>query len=174
MRFRLFAASCAIAALAMVLASTLHLSAQFSGAPAATSAFSIPSSQLLQPGELNRLLQNQSAARPLMLQVGSRLMFAQAHIPGSEYIGPGSQQAGLDALRARVAGLDHKTAIVLYCGCCPWNRCPNVGPAYKLLAGLGFTHVRVLYLANNFGADWVQKGYPVEGARYSKFRVAVE
>jgi hypothetical protein len=25
---------------------------------------------------------------------------------------------------------------------------------------LGFTNVRVLYLANNFGDDWVNKGYP--------------
>ena len=26
---------------------------------------------------------------------------------------------------------------------------------------MGFTNVKVLYLANNFGADWVDKGYPV-------------
>jgi hypothetical protein len=25
---------------------------------------------------------------------------------------------------------------------------------------MGFTKVRVLYIANNFGADWVAKGYP--------------
>ncbi len=24
-----------------------------------------------------------------------------------------------------------------YCGCCPWNRCPNVGPAYSLLVQHG-------------------------------------
>jgi hypothetical protein len=27
---------------------------------------------------------------------------------------------------------------------------------------MGFTNVKVLYLANNFGADWADKGYPVE------------
>jgi hypothetical protein len=26
---------------------------------------------------------------------------------------------------------------------------------------MGFTNVKVLYIANNFGADWVEKGYPV-------------
>jgi hypothetical protein len=26
---------------------------------------------------------------------------------------------------------------------------------------MGFSRVKVLYLANNFGADWVDKGYPV-------------
>ena len=154
----------AMVILSLLLVAGARLHAQFSGAPSFSSASSISASQLIQPEEMNRLLQAKGAARPLVLQVGSRLMFAQAHIPGSEYVGPGSQPAGLDALKARVAHLDHKSPIVLYCGCCPWNRCPNVGPAYKLLADLGFTHVRVLYFANNFGADWVEKGYPVEGA----------
>jgi hypothetical protein len=27
---------------------------------------------------------------------------------------------------------------------------------------MGFTNVKVLYIAQNFGADWVNKGYPVE------------
>lgn len=119
----------------------------------------------MQPEELARILATKSALRPLMLQVGSRMMFAQAHIPGSEYAGPGSQPAGQEMLRARVSKLDHKTPIVLYCGCCPWNRCPNIGPAYALLTGMGFTHVRALYMANNFGADWASKGYPVEAGQ---------
>jgi hypothetical protein len=25
---------------------------------------------------------------------------------------------------------------------------------------MGFTQLKVLYIANNFGADWVEKGYP--------------
>jgi hypothetical protein len=37
-----------------------------------------------------------------------------------------------------------------------------VGPAYKRLHDLGFTNVKVLYLANNFGDDWLYKGYRVE------------
>jgi hypothetical protein len=27
---------------------------------------------------------------------------------------------------------------------------------------MGFTNVKALYLADNFGADWAAKGYPVE------------
>jgi hypothetical protein len=30
---------------------------------------------------------------------------------------------------------------------------------------MGFTNVKVLYLADNFGANWVDKGYPVERGR---------
>jgi thiosulfate/3-mercaptopyruvate sulfurtransferase len=155
----------ALAAFALPFCAVPHLRAQFAGAPSPSSAFSVPAAQLLQPAELARILQQKGSAQPLMFQIGSRVMFAQAHIPGSEYIGPGAQPAGLEQLKARVARLDHKSEIVLYCGCCPWNRCPNVGPAYKLLTDLGFTRVRVLYFANNFGADWAAKGYPVEGGR---------
>lgn len=134
-------------------------------APAPTSAYSIPNAQLMQPEELNRLLHARGVEKPLVLQVGSHLMFAQAHIPGSEYIGPGSQSEGLAQLRGRVAQMPRSAFIVLYCGCCPWNRCPNVGPAYQVLAGMGFTRVKVLYMANNFGEDWVSKGFSVESGR---------
>jgi len=140
--------------------------AQFSGPGVdASSAYSVPQAQLLQAEELNHLLSATGSAKPLVLQVGSHVLFAQAHIPGSEYIGPGSQPEGLQQLQKRVADLAKKKFIVLYCGCCPWNRCPNVGPAYKLLHDMGFTHVKVLYLANNFGTDWVDKGYHVEQGR---------
>ena len=30
----------------------------------------------------------------------------------------------------------------------------------QLSRDLGFTEVQVLYIANNFGDDWVNKGYP--------------
>lgn len=133
--------------------------------PPAASAFSIPQAQLLQPEELNRLLHARGAERPLILQVGSHVLFAEAHIPGSEYAGAGSQDAGLQQLRARVGSLPRKTFIVVYCGCCPWNRCPNVWPAYRALTDMGFTRVKVLYLADNFGADWANKGFPVESGR---------
>ena len=108
--------------------------------------------------------QNKGTERPLILQVGSRMLFSQAHIPGSEYIGPGSQPAGIQQLQNRVNTLSRKKLIVLYCGCCPLNRCPNLGPAFAKLHEMGFTNVKVLYLAYNFGADWADKGYPLNRA----------
>jgi hypothetical protein len=134
-------------------------------APPSASASTIPTSELIQPDELNRLLLTPGAERPLILHVGSHLMFAQAHIPGSEYAGPGSQGEGVQQLRGRLASLPRRTFIVIYCGCCPWNRCPNVGPAYQLLHDMGFTRVKVLYLAGNFADDWVNRGFPVESGR---------
>ncbi|MGC9158842.1 MAG: rhodanese-like domain-containing protein [Terracidiphilus sp.] len=129
------------------------------------SAYAIPQSHLIQPEQLVRILQAPGREKPLMLQVGSHLLYAEAHIPGSEYVGPGSQSMGLQLLQFRVSSLPRNRFIVLYCGCCPWSHCPNVGPAFETLQRLGFTHVKVLYLPNNFGADWVSRGYPVAQGR---------
>jgi len=134
--------------------------AQSSASAPATSALSIPESSLIQPEELVRMLKSPKKEKPLILQVGSRVMFGQAHIPASEYAGPGSQASGIQSMESMVSTVPKDRHIVLYCGCCPWNRCPNVGPAYRRLHELAFTHVQVLYLANNFGDDWVNKGYP--------------
>lgn len=163
MRFGLFARCSTLVMLLVVLS---HGSAQFSGsAPPPESTFSIPQAEQTQPDELNHLLHAKAAARPVILQVGSHVLFAESHIQGAEYAGAGSQPAGLKQLQSRVASLSRSTFIVLYCGCCPWNRCPNLGPAYWQLHHLGFTHVKALYLADNFGADWADKGYPVERGR---------
>jgi rhodanese-related sulfurtransferase len=163
MRLSLVRIAGTIAVLAILFATHSRIHAQFGwSAPSPDSASSIPAAQLLQPDELNRLLQAHGANMPLVLQVGSHMLFVQAHIAGAEYAGAGSQAEGLNQLRARVTQLPRKTFIVLYCGCCPWSRCPNVGPAFKLLRDQGFTNVKVLYIANNLGSDWVDKGYPVE------------
>ena len=99
--------------------------------------------------------------KPLLFQVGSHMLYVQAHIPGSDYIGAGNTPEGIQHLQQRVSRLPKNAFIVLYCGCCPWSHCPNLNPAYEVLHQLGFTNVRVLYMANNFGADWVDKGYPI-------------
>ncbi len=124
------------------------------------SANIIPGSARIQPEQLATLLKSHRA--PVMFQVGSHLLFAEAHIPGSKYTGPGSQEQGLTALQNAVSSLPKNQLIVLYCGCCPWDHCPNVAPAWQRLYGSGYSNVKVLYLPNNFGDDWVAKGYPTE------------
>ena len=137
-------------------------SAQFSGPVTSTSAYSVPESQRMEPAALAKLLQAASGDPPVMLQVGSHIMFAQSHIPGSVFAGPGSQSSGLHLVETKVASTPRGKLIVIYCGCCPWDRCPNIGPVYKRLRELGFTNVKALYLADNFGNDWVAKGYPTD------------
>jgi thiosulfate/3-mercaptopyruvate sulfurtransferase len=124
-------------------------------------ATSIPASRLINPEELVKILQSSKGEKPLLIHVGSHVMYEQAHIPGSEYIGPASYDSGLQQLRQRVQALPRRKFIVLYCGCCPWSHCPNVKPADDALRALGFANVKVLYIADNFGVNWVDKGYPV-------------
>lgn len=127
--------------------------------PGHVSASEIPLNQLISPEQLHHMMETVPRQDLSILQVGSRVLFNEAHIAGAEYAGPASQPEGLTLLRSRVAQLPRSQAIVLYCGCCPWNRCPNVAPAWRTLHQMGFTHLRVLYIANNFGTDWIAKGY---------------
>ena len=122
------------------------------------SAPTIPEEALIQPMVLAAILKNGNP--PPLLQVGFSVMYSEAHIPGSIYAGPTGTEAGVEKLKAAVKDFDRSKPVVIYCGCCPWVRCPNVAGAYRTLTGLGFAQVQVLYIADNFGADWAEKGYP--------------
>jgi thiosulfate/3-mercaptopyruvate sulfurtransferase len=136
---------------------------QSESATASRKAADIPEVDLLEPSALLPMLNAHD--QPLILQVGSHVMYAEAHIAKAEYVGAAGTPDGIDALRKRVAALDKQQTIVLYCGCCPWIRCPNIRSAYWQLKDLGFAHVKALYIPTNFGTDWVSKSYPVAQGR---------
>jgi thiosulfate/3-mercaptopyruvate sulfurtransferase len=117
--------------------------------------------KLIQPEELARILQSPKGGSPLIFHVGYRVLYLQAHVPHSEYIGAASEPEGIQRLRQRVQALPRTQYIVVYCACCPWSKCPNINSAYNELRALGFRNVKLLYIADNFGKDWVDKGYPV-------------
>jgi thiosulfate/3-mercaptopyruvate sulfurtransferase len=123
------------------------------------SAVTIPQSFLVQPDDLAQSLRGEQ--KPVILQVGFRVMYDEAHIPGAIYAGPAAKESGIGAVKTAAQSLDKNRPVVIYCGCCPWDHCPNVAAAWRTLMGLGFTKLKVLYIPNNFGADWVEKGYPV-------------
>jgi thiosulfate/3-mercaptopyruvate sulfurtransferase len=120
----------------------------------------IPSAHLITSEELVKVLRS-TDSKPLILNVGPQVLYQQAHIPQAEYMGDGSSEEGIARLRLRVEPLSRSAAIVVYCGCCPWQHCPNVRPAYAELERMGFTNVRVLKIDNDFGTDWVYKDYPI-------------
>jgi thiosulfate/3-mercaptopyruvate sulfurtransferase len=124
-------------------------------------ASTIADSHLIQPEELAKLLQSPKAQKPLLIHVGFHVLYVQGHIPGSEYFGPGSDAAAIQKLRARVDSLPRNKFIVIYCGCCPWNHCPNLKPADDALRAMGFTNVKALYIADNIATNWRDKGYPL-------------
>ena len=135
---------------------------QFSAAQAVVSATEIPPSAQILPDQLIANMKKKGAEVPMILAVGSPRMYAQGHIPGAVTAGPGAQAEGQELLKSRVASVAKTKYIVIYCGCCPWTRCPNMGTAYLYLTRMGFKNVKALYLPTNFNQDWVSKGYPVE------------
>jgi hypothetical protein len=90
------------------------------------------------------------------------VLYRSKHIPGAVYAGPGSSAAGLELLRTEAGKLPRDREILIYCGCCPWDRCPTVKPALALLQGMGFTKVKAIHLETGFKVDWIDKGYAVE------------
>ncbi len=120
-------------------------------------------SQLVEPADFAREL---AAAKPdslpTIVYVGFRTLFEGGHVPGATFHGTASTEAGLASLKAWAGSLPRTTDVVIYCGCCPFDHCPNVRPAFVLFRDLGFTHLRVLALRTSFAADWAGKNYPME------------
>jgi thiosulfate/3-mercaptopyruvate sulfurtransferase len=104
----------------------------------------------------------ESPGRPVVVCTAPPSMYRNGHVPGAVLHGPMTSPAVHDELAAWAQPLPRDTNLVVYCGCCPLEHCPNLRPAYKLLAGMGFTRLRVLILPQNFGTDWVNRGYPIE------------
>ncbi|MBV9772192.1 MAG: rhodanese-like domain-containing protein, partial [Bryobacterales bacterium] len=95
------------------------------------------------------------------------VLYRGKHIVHAINAGPTSKPEGIEALKKAVARLPKDADLVIYCGCCPMVKCPNIRPAYRTLQGLGFTHLRVLSLPTNLHTDWVSKDYPSESAETS-------
>ncbi len=115
---------------------------------------------LISASDLNRRLAEVSAGKIILIQVGFGVMYRMGHIPGSLYAGPASQPEGIAALKKLVAHLPLNQPIVLYCGCCPWDHCPNIRPASSALKEIGFTNIKLLEIPQRFYDDWTAKGFP--------------
>lgn len=119
---------------------------------------------LVQPQDLAAQLAG-TGARPAVFMVGPNVLYRSRHIPGSVYAGPGRSEDGLAMLKAEAGKLPRDREVVVYCGCCPWDRCPNVKPAMDLLKQMGFAKAKVLYLGTGFKVDWLDKGYASEAPK---------
>jgi thiosulfate/3-mercaptopyruvate sulfurtransferase len=125
----------------------------------------------IEPKELAAQLQengNKPGIKPLLIHVGFAVMYRGKHIPQSIYAGPARSPEGIEALKKAVGNLSRDHEIVIYCGCCPMEMCPNYKPALAALREMGFTRVKVLNLPSNFATDWINHGYPVEGETAAK------
>lgn len=111
--------------------------------------------QLIQPAVLAQTLQTNIDV-PVIISVGPG-----AIIPHSIDIGMVNDEKNLEKFKEKISTLPKDTNIVIYCGCCPFERCPNVRPAIDELKKMKFTNYHLLNLPQNIKADWISKGYPV-------------
>jgi thiosulfate/3-mercaptopyruvate sulfurtransferase len=119
--------------------------------------------QTIQPADLLKELGESSGAKhPVVVCVGFRPLYIGAHVPGAVFHGAAQSEQGLADLKKWAQGVPRSANLVVYCGCCPLEHCPNVRPAFTALREMGFANMRVLLLPHDFATDWVEKGYPVE------------
>jgi hypothetical protein len=119
--------------------------------------------EIVQP----KILADQIIAKsqPAIFYVGFPTLYRNgSHIASATLAGPCSKPEGLDALKKTVAELPRGKEIFIYCGCCPFVKCPNIRPAYSALHDMGFSSVKVVMLETNLHTDWIEKGYPSEKA----------
>lgn len=119
-------------------------------------------SETLEPAVLAKMLTDKYVSVPTVVFVGFRSLYVGGHVPDASFHGTASTEQGLAELKSWAASLPRSTDLVIYCGCCPFDKCPNIRPAYTALHGMGFKKVRVLMLPKSFAADWADKGYPMQ------------
>jgi thiosulfate/3-mercaptopyruvate sulfurtransferase len=112
-------------------------------------------SQLLAPADLALVINNPKAKKPVIFCVGPGAL-----IKGSQNMGPAQEKENLEKFRQALSLLPNDEPVVIYCGCCPFEHCPNIRPAFALLNEMKFSHAQLLNLEHNIHTDWVSKGYP--------------
>ncbi len=112
---------------------------------------------LVQPDQVAKELKS-----VLVIHVGFPVLYRSAHITGTQFAGPGSKAEGIADLKKAVAGQPRDREIILYCGCCPFDKCPNIRPAFAALREMGFTRVKAMVVPTNLKTDWIDKGYPTD------------
>ena len=110
--------------------------------------------QLIEPADLAQTLQANKEI-PVIYCVGPGVV-----LPHSIDIGATSDENNLQRFKVALEKIPRGTNIVIYCGCCPFEHCPNVRPAISVLKEMNFTNYHLLDLPHNIKKDWISKGYP--------------
>jgi hypothetical protein len=112
--------------------------------------------QLLAPKDLAAIINSSTEVKPLIISVGPAGLIKDA-----VDIGPVHEIENLNKLKELLSKENTDRDIVIYCGCCPFQNCPNIRPAFSLLNSMKFTKHKLLDLPHNLKADWINYGYPM-------------
>ena len=109
------------------------------------------------PAELARKLNEPGNTNTIVLNIGP-----SGEIKNSIEIGPTQEAESFALLKEKLSQIPKDAEVVIYCGCCPFQHCPNIRPAFELLNEMKFTNAKLLNMPKNLGVDWISKGYPMK------------
>jgi thiosulfate/3-mercaptopyruvate sulfurtransferase len=113
--------------------------------------------QLMDPEKLVAILKDPKAKKPVIINTGT-----MRNIKTALKYGPVSDYKGFDQFKAESAKIGKDKEIVIYCGCCKMDHCPNIAPAFEHLQKNGYSKIKILNLKEDLVFDWVNKGYPMD------------
>lgn len=113
------------------------------------------SDQLMATNVLAAKIKSNQIADMLILSIGP-----DAVIKGSVDIGPTQEEVNLAKLKDYLKQVPKDKKVILYCGCCPFDKCPNIRPAFVALNKMGFKNAELLNIPKNIKVDWIDKDYP--------------
>lgn len=113
--------------------------------------------QLMATNVLAAKIKGNQTADVLILSIGP-----DAIIKGSVDIGPTQEEANLAKLKNYLKQVPKDKKVILYCGCCPFDKCPNIRPAFSALDKTGFKKTELLNIPKNIKVDWIDKDYPTK------------
>lgn len=111
---------------------------------------------LIQPAELASILNKPQAKNPLILNIG-----IAEDILTAKNLGAASHTENLERLKASLEAIPTNSFVVIYCGCCPFDKCPNIRPAFNMMKSMGFTRGKLLNVPANLYQNWISQGYPM-------------
>lgn len=112
--------------------------------------------QLFEPNTLSEMILKKTKL-PHIISIGPG-----AVIGNSISVGETRFSENFNKLNEILKSIDKKDEIILYCGCCPFENCQNIRPAFKLLNKLGYENHYLLNIKNNIKTDWIDLGYPTK------------
>ena len=114
-------------------------------------------SQLVETKDLAKKIEKNDTKKMVILSIGP-----DSVIKGSVNIGATHDHQNIEKMKAYLKDVPKDKEVVLYCGCCPFSRCPNIRPAFNTMMELGFKNGKLLNIPNNIKTDWIDHDYPTE------------
>ncbi len=112
--------------------------------------------QLMSPAALAEKIVQNRMQHTVVINIGP-----DAVIKNSYNAGPANEEENIVKLKKYLSGISQDKEVVVYCGCCPFDICPNIRPAFKTLQEMDFVNAKLLNIPKNIKTDWIDKGFPV-------------